>query len=546
MGQLRPFKIISNVVSVSNQEKSSSQNFRKITPWATLFPIFCILGSSVGAALVVCISDGKPTTSWTTRPSVILAVLVPIIVLSFTYLLSIVISLTWWQAAESGTTVEHLHRIWDRAFWLRKSTWKTAVFSISGFKRLAIASLIVPIGNLSYNPLFQLSTRASHGAKVDTVSLTLDILQKIPNGLAVIESSTSFDFTAALVQWYRQDVIRTKDIEGYRCAGTCNGVVHAPGISASCLNKTTIIDLKTASNKDPSTKLYLFDVNVNNTLTRNTDNYLQVTLQSMYTTSTTADCLATRITETCQIEIAQSVYNIVIEDTKVRVLPRRWSEWTSEETIHTEPNGTSGFDPTGPLYALPYTNIYYRSYTTFEVVSKVLSTDGILSEILFEYVQAGGKEGCPWDFRWRSPTEYILNAMGEVLFRLAMNGNSITNQTVSGKSVIPKPQTFQAQRTHKSNFYKSDYQWLCIALGAVLLSLATVSTILFRSRGLSHDLSLSPLETLQVFPPDLVQAVITRSGRTIGGHSARDILMQVGDMRIEYKSNYTVIPMQEP
>ncbi|KAH7402919.1 hypothetical protein BKA66DRAFT_564805 [Pyrenochaeta sp. MPI-SDFR-AT-0127] len=542
MGHPEPIAAVTNVTQSFEPKDAPSRRSRNTRPWATLLAIFCILGSSVGAAIVVRVSDGKPTTSWKTRPSVVLAVLAPVMTLSFAYLLSTAICLAWWRAAESGTTIEHLNRIWDRGFWLRRSTWKSSVFGTRGFKRLALASLLIPIGSFLYNPLFQLSTRASRtGAEADTIPLSLDILPMIPDGLAATTftgRNARFDFSAAAVQWYRQDSIHTKDREGYRCAGICRGVIHAPGISASCSNETSAVDL-TSSRK---TELWFFDVSLN--LTRHTDNYLQVTLQSLYTTTTTKDCVATQVTETCQIQIARSAYNIVIEDTKVTVLPRRLSEWTSENVLRTEPHDSPSLARPGPLFALPYMGTYFTSYSGWDVNSTALSTYGVLSEVLFKYTEQGG-ENCRWDYRWTSPTEYILNAMGEVLFRLAMNGNSVTNLTVSGppESVIPQRQAFQAQRTHQVIFYKSDYQWLGIALGIVFLSLVALSTILF-GQGVPRDVSLSPVETLQVFPPGMVQAVDMQSNSS-AGHRAEDIIAHVGDMKVNFKPDYSLVAIGE-
>ncbi|KAF2621343.1 hypothetical protein BU25DRAFT_452732 [Macroventuria anomochaeta] len=238
---------VKGIPAETKNETSRPPRTAAHSQWPILLAIFCVLASSTGAGLVVYLSDGKPTTSWKTRPSVLLAILAPIITISVAFLLSTAFSISWWRAAESGTTIEHLNRIWDRAFWLRKSTWKTAVFSTNGFMRLAIVSLLVPVGNFLYNPLFQLSTTEScTGTEADAVSLTLDILPEISKGLASLSctgTGARMDFTAAAVQWYRGDPIRTKDEEGYRCEGTCQGTVVAPGIVATCTNKTTTMDL---------------------------------------------------------------------------------------------------------------------------------------------------------------------------------------------------------------------------------------------------------------------------------------------------------------
>lgn len=89
-----------------------------------------------------------------------------------------------------------------------------------------------------------------------------------------------------------------------------------------------------------------------------------------------------------------------------------------------------------------------------------------------------------------------------------MNGNSVTNLTVLSTSngIFPQPQTFQAYHTHEVMFYKSNYKWLGFALGAVLLRLLALSTILLGSRDISRTVTSSPVETFQVFPPEVVRS----------------------------------------
>lgn len=544
MEQSKPSVAIHGVPTDTKNEDSRPQRPTRHSHWPIFLAIFCILASSAGAVLVVYLSDGKPTTSWKTRPSVLLAILAPIITISFAFLLSTAFSISWWRAAESGTTIEHLDRIWDRAFWLRKSTWKTAVFSTNGFKRLAVVSLLVPVGSFLYNPLFQLSTKASRtGAEADSVSLMLDILPEIPKGLASLSYSGSgarMDFTAAAVQWYRGDPIYTKDQEGYRCDGTCRGTVVAPGIVATCTNETTTMDLSETSTEER----WFFQVN--QTYQRTPENYMVHVLRSTYSPETSQNCTATIITETCVIEIGQVDYNIEIEGTQVTVLPRVPSEWTSTNISHTPPHDAPTTERPGPLWALGYMATYFGSWSGWEANATQMTTFGILSEQLYIYTKLGDDSLCTSKYMWSNPTDYVLNGMGETLFRLAMNGNSVTNLNVlsAPNGIFPQPQTFQAYHTHEVVFYKSDYKWLGVALGAVLLSLLALSTILLGSRNMSRTVTLSPIETFQVFPPELFSTLHSRSNTGLG-HRTEDILKHVGDTRVQYKPNYSPIDTRE-
>ncbi|KAJ8105968.1 hypothetical protein OPT61_g9852 [Boeremia exigua] len=544
MEQKKPGVAVEGIFQNPKGETARPRTSSRHSQWPIFLAIVCILASSAGAALVTYLSDGKPTTAWRVRPSVLLAIMAPIITISFAFLLSTAFSISWWRAAEAGTTIEHLNRIWDRAFWLRKSTWKTAVFSTNGFKRLALASLLVPIGNFLYNPLFQLSTTASRtGAEADTIPLTLDILPEIPNGLASLTFSGAgarLDFTAAAVQWYRNDVIHTKDQVGYTCDGICQGKVLAPGIVATCTNQTSSMDLSKASTDER----WFF--RVNQTYERTADNFMVHVLRSTYTPEVDSKCMSTVITETCVIEIGQVEYNVEVKGTQVKVLPRASSEWVSNNISRTAPHDTKSTERPGPLWALGYMSTYFGSWSGWEANATMMSTFGILTEQLYIYTPQGNESACTADYRWSNPTEYILNGMGETLFRLAMNGNSVTNGTVlaSPGGIFPQPQTFDAYHTHEVIFYKSDFKWLGVALGAVLLSLLALSTILLGSRNISRTVTLSPVETFQVFPPEVQRTLHSRSNTGLG-HRTEDILKHVGETRVQYRPSYSPIDTRE-
>lgn len=230
------------------------------------------------------------------------------------------------------------------------------MFSTKGFKRLAITSLLIPVGNFVYNPLIQLSTTASRtGAKADTVFLTLDILPGIPKGLASLSytgTGARIDFTAAAVQWYRKDPIRTRNQEGYRCEGTCRGTVTAPGIVATCTNRTTTMDLSTTSASDR----WFFEIN--QTYSRTADNYMVHVLRGTSTPRKLMNCTPIVITETCVIEIGQVSYGIEVEGTQVTVLPKTSSEWTSTNISRTKPHDAPTLERPGPLWALGYMATY--------------------------------------------------------------------------------------------------------------------------------------------------------------------------------------------
>ncbi|KAF3033157.1 hypothetical protein E8E12_004302 [Didymella heteroderae] len=285
---------------------------------------------------------------------------------------------------------------------------------------------------------------------------------------------------------------------------------------------------------------------VNQTMERTEDNYMVHVVRSTYSPETASNCTSTIITETCVIEIGQVDYDIEVKGTQVHVLPRASSQWTSNNISRTLPHDQLTTERPGPLWALGYMYTYFGSYSGWEANATMMSTFGILSEQLYKYTKAGNHSQCTADYSWDNPTEYILNGMGETLFRLAMNGNSVTNLTVlsAPNGIFPQPQEFQAYHTHEVIFYKSDYRWLGIALGGVLLSLLALSTILLGSRDISRTVTLSPVETFVVFPPEVVRALHSRSN-TGFGHRTEDILRHVGDTRVQYKPNYSPVDTRQ-
>ncbi len=79
--------------------------------------------------------------------------------------------------------------------------------------------------------------------------------------------------------------------------------------------------------------------------------------------------------------------------------------------------------------------------------------------------------------------------------------------------------------------YKSTYKWISIVWVLVVVCLALLATMLGYALDLSRDVSLSPLETLQVFTPQITQRISSWSGVGSDLH-ADDLLEQMGSAKI--------------
>ena len=185
------------------------------------------------------------------------------------------------------------------------------------------------------------------------------------------------------------------------------------------------MELTTTSSSDR----WIFEVNL--TYSRTADDYIVHNLTSTYALEIQKNCTSTVVTETCVIEIGQINYKIVVKDTEVTVLPRTSSEWISNNISRTEPHDAPIIERPCSLWTFGYMATYFGSWSGWEANATQMSTFGILSEQLFIYMPQRNSSLCTANYRWSSPTDYVFNGIGETMFRLAMNRNSVTNLTVN-------------------------------------------------------------------------------------------------------------------
>ena len=190
------------------------------------------------------------------------------------------------------------------------------------------------------------------------------------------------------------------------------------------------------------------------------------------------------------------------------------------------PNATGG-QGAGTLVGI---NIYYGNYLSANVteeydpdVNESVYNTSMIAD-LFSDQEASSYDNYTFNrcgLIWSSPTDYVLNAMHDFMFRAALQAN---NGSV---------QSFTAQRMIPALLFHSDYYYLAAALVAMLLALLVVLSLLWGWWELERPVSLSPLEMAKAFDAPIMRHAGQNS--TVEG-----ILKKVGEIGVKYNDGLIV------
>lgn len=233
-----------------------------------------------------------------------LAILSSILSALLSFLLSNGIAIIWWRSARQGTTIEHLHQMTNRGILFQPHLWKTRLFADRGFSTIFFGTCVILIAEFASQPIAQQSTNTKTSEiTTEDVLMKVDILSQIPDGLSGTgeggwSNSASFDFTAAAIQWYLNDTIRSRSAPEYTCDGTCTGIINAPGISVDCSSTSQIANLHDSSIAEQ----YVFLLSFN--MAEDDEGHPFINFTSTYSESVDKSCHATIITNICSVYAA--------------------------------------------------------------------------------------------------------------------------------------------------------------------------------------------------------------------------------------------------
>lgn len=371
----------------------------------------------------------------------------------------------------------------------------------------------------------------------DTAVVTVNILTQLPSGLAgnvnLETTEASLDFKAAMAEWYNQDPILLPSGLAHPCPGsnsTCNGIIEGPGITVNCSTTRETPDLSVMRD-------VVFDIfRVNMTIAKDTNDEAFLDFAVDFVESIDSSCIASLVHERCRIYSALTNYSIGISNGVLEIDKREVAAWNS--TIHTSNAGDlpgaaedAAAGPLRPLLAMHET--YFQSYAQVSKNSRGTISFGILSQTL--KVWGNNSDALPICVNhWRDPTSYILNGIGESLFRLALNGNRQTGtQTVPPST--PSPVDIPVTVTEGRFVFAPDYRFFAGALVLIVFCLLTGTILIWGWWELDRDVSLSPMETAQVF----------RDMDRTGDLRVEDLIKVYGNKIIKYPSK-EAIPLNVP
>ena len=462
-------------------------------------------------------SDDQAVASWKFQPAVWLAVVSSITNLSIAAGFSQGASITWWRSALHGTDLRSLHHIWSfgRGDFRITRKWSKDT------PKIALVALVVGMATVISNPLLQRAIHVENGYKTGNVEMLLDMMKDpLDQQYGVVQNSVQsntllfVNFVGSVQNWYRKIPISTSTSPGYYCNGTCEGVVVSPGIESNCSSTKTNIDLASTG----SSETLLFAIN----FTRFQDSFDRTVLglEVTYSAKIDAFCHATIYYEQCNISTAMVERPIRIDNQTLSFDPDKPSRLLSRFYSPFDSIYASNSSAAGPLDALYWLGeFYFLSSFSLDPQELAVLAHGIVPVGQQYLVIDNNTESPDCGDVYTRPTPDIIDAMEEVLFRMAYNP--------SPELFSIETQNFSAYQVTPTLVFHSNYHYLGIAVSVMALASLAVLTTLWGWWELRRQVSLSPVETAMAFGAPLLQ----QASKEV---NASDLINDIGDLRVKY------------
>jgi hypothetical protein len=513
--------------SVADESQSSTPTWQpglRQTPWPAIVLIFTMLACMGASAGIIVGANKQITDSWKVGPTVLLALLSSIWNYSLGAVLGISVAITWWRSALRGTTLESLHYIWNKGAVLNPIS---ALRSSAAARRVVLLAWLVVSVQIANNPLLQRAIRTGAENIVVQDSLTLDIVQRLPDGwLGTVEDASTATISGSrnglstVQQWWNNATIwaSSPNNASSQCFGSCEGEVQGTGLEFNC--SSTFIALDISAQENVGSVIFA----INTTLSTDSTGAPILVLTTLYSSAVDNTCIATLNITTCSIEAAVVEYPIVVQNATVALnqqklySPAVVSKFTSPGDLPTAAKGTGA----GPLEALNDFFGYYLAANVTLLVDSTrntsLYTGGLIPDLFFLPDASNYNSSIfhKCGLEWSSPTEYVLNSMYDFLFRASLSASTDNDS-----------QTFSVQRTSLALIFESNYGYMAAALALMLVASSAVLFQLWGWWELGRQVSLSPLELAKAFRAPVMQK--TNEISAVGG-----ILEVTGKTEVRY------------
>lgn len=480
----------------------------------------------VAAALIIHFFDGQPAVNNhpERQPASLLAVVSSISNFSMGVLVSMGVAVSWWRGVLRGTTLRRLHLIWEHGRGRRVISALLAGFDS---RNVAILATIATIARFTGNPFFQrAATSLASRDFTNNMQIKIDVAQQLPDGWMYGRSGNIDDANASFNggpnessifrSWYFNATMVNESINnrtyelnddqtGYFCPAnsTCTGTLPAAGIGRSCSNSSYHLNMLDSRNGGATIFRMRFDYNAD------TSQPL-LKFSALYLDDVNASCTATIIEETCNIWTATVAYPFTLIN-NVLTLNVNGTDIAPVISNYTTP-GDGKIAPSdnlaGGLIGIGVPIGGFATTTSNYTYPGGVQSDNSMSN-LFYYTDYTVNSSC-WD-RFFRPTDYIIGALSNLMFRAAFMANDTFRQVVNGTKITP------------TTVYRPDYRFLAAGLIVTFSGLAASLLLFWGFWELDRNVTLSPAELAGAF-----------GASAVGGAKGDvdEMLDKVGDVKV--------------
>ncbi|MCJ1390175.1 hypothetical protein MMC18_003033 [Xylographa bjoerkii] len=511
-------------------------------PWLGFVALWTSVSMMAVTAAILATSNRSPVTDWSIQPTVYLAVSTAICNFALQLAFCHGVTISWWYKALQGGTIADLHHYWSFG------NGFASIFTAGrSFNKIAFAAICVALAVIDGPLLQRASTIVSRDVTIPII-LNTSIAQQLPKGytslmLGRIDEPVvlTAPFAQVIKHYNARNPIRA-GIQG--CNGSCTATVPAAGFSINCsaptgspIDYSPILSKNSQGSVGPNTQP-IFTTN----LTWSSGYGLtfaksrspeQVILTVGY--SNTTSCSGTFFTTTCTLTEAVVEYQVSLVNETVSL-----NNPTTNLTVVALGNSTSdvvggydagqnvtlgGFSLAGnDLFGANASQSFVGAAGLFQLNN--LNTFASQYIVDFEFV-----ENC--QYSWKDPTDDILLALHEIMFRTAISAASVSAfsiiNTPQGNLSFPTNTTISARQTSTQNVYSSHFEFLWGALAVMALSIASVLPTFTGWWHLGRPMTLSPIETAKAF-----NAPILTTERPHSNVEVSQLIRELGTRQVKY------------
>ncbi|KAK7522444.1 hypothetical protein IWZ03DRAFT_118745 [Phyllosticta citriasiana] len=470
-------------------------------PFGLLSLFFGIISMAL-SAVVLRTSDGKEINTWPSsalhraQPSVFLSVLAACANTFLRFSLSKAVSVTWWDHALKGTTLEDLHHAWSFG-----SSLQASVFSGRNFNLVALASIISSIIIID-GPLLQQAstviTKSYQQTTLTTAALSADFL---PSGFSTSWGYSEYDegglgylnFTglyqrnfSQVVQGYtaRSDI----KLNHTGCRGTCSMNLEAEGFDVNCQRGKTPYNLSIPDDGTkwsiPSTVLGYVKI----AMPVVADDAFPIAIYAAYKEDESSLGNLTQIN--CTMRPARVTYPVVLSDGTVTLQPAGENDTIKIKEVTDKREIGGIFDALRQLFNSTVTILGNSDADHSEIDLWYISNDGTFGNT---YLTSNDNNGP--QTTWADPTPDIISTARELMFRTAVAAsNASTTQTANSTDTFTRV------------VYQSHYQYFAAAMAVIVANAVVVCPLFVGFHHMGRNASMSPLELARAFQSPLTAA----------------------------------------